>query len=385
MRANRYDLVIIGAGILGLAHAYYAARQGLKVAVIDRDAQANGASVRNFGFVTVTGQQRGDFHSLTRRTRDIWAEIAPQAGIPIHHHGLLVTAQRPEAMAVLQSLMMTEMGEGCTLMDAEAVRVHSPHLTPTQLEGGLWSPHEVRVDSRSAIHQLTRWLETAHQVDFHWSTSVLGVKTGQVTTSRGAFSSDYVIVCPGDDLATLYPDVFQRYQVTRCKLHMMRLANPGFSLPGAVMSDLSLVRYLGYAERPEAQALKTRLEREQGEHLKQGVHLIVVQNADGSLVVGDTHHYGDTPDPFAPTAYDDLVLEEFEAVFGRPAPAVLERWTGTYASSPKQQFFIEAVEDRVQMVVVTCGAGASSGFGIAERSLDHLLGHSHEALRVQAE
>ena len=53
-----FDLVIIGAGILGLAHALHAARRGLRVAVLDRDAQANGASIRNFGFVTVVRLQR---------------------------------------------------------------------------------------------------------------------------------------------------------------------------------------------------------------------------------------------------------------------------------------------------------------------------------------
>jgi glycine/D-amino acid oxidase-like deaminating enzyme len=55
-----FDIIIVGAGILGLAHALAAARRGLSVLVLDRDAQANGASVRNFGFVTVTGQQAGD-------------------------------------------------------------------------------------------------------------------------------------------------------------------------------------------------------------------------------------------------------------------------------------------------------------------------------------
>jgi glycine/D-amino acid oxidase-like deaminating enzyme len=55
----RYDLAIVGAGILGLAHALAAARQGRRVVVIDREARAIGASVRNFGFVTVTGQSAG--------------------------------------------------------------------------------------------------------------------------------------------------------------------------------------------------------------------------------------------------------------------------------------------------------------------------------------
>ena len=80
-----YDLAVIGAGVLGLAHALAAARRGKRVVVIDRDAQANGASIRNFGFVTVNGQQAGDCWALARRTREVWAEVAEAARIPILH------------------------------------------------------------------------------------------------------------------------------------------------------------------------------------------------------------------------------------------------------------------------------------------------------------
>ena len=58
-------------------------------------------------------------------------------------------------------------------------------------------------------------------------------------------------------------------------------------LGAAVMSDLGLVRYLGYAALPEAAALKVRLQAEQADALDNGVHLIVVQSADGSLVVNE--------------------------------------------------------------------------------------------------
>jgi len=53
---HRFDLAVVGAGIVGLAHALAAARRGLRVVVLDREAEAIGASLRNFGFVTVTGQ-----------------------------------------------------------------------------------------------------------------------------------------------------------------------------------------------------------------------------------------------------------------------------------------------------------------------------------------
>ena len=81
------------------------------------------------------------------------------------------------------------------------------------------------------------------------------------------------------------------------------------------MTDLSLVRYLGYSELPEAAPLLARLATNSPPISPGGVHLIAVQSADGTLVVGDTHVYGDTMDPFSDTTLDELVLDEFRAVF----------------------------------------------------------------------
>ncbi len=98
-RLHQFDLAIVGAGIAGLAHALAASRRGLRVVVIDRDAQANGASVRNFGFVTVSGQERGQVWRRAMRSRDIWLEVAGPAGIDIIQRGTVVVARRPEAIS----------------------------------------------------------------------------------------------------------------------------------------------------------------------------------------------------------------------------------------------------------------------------------------------
>jgi glycine/D-amino acid oxidase-like deaminating enzyme len=154
---------------------------------------------------------------------------------------------------------------------------------------------------------------------------------------------------------------------------MLRLADPGFRLPGALMSDLGLVRYLGYAELAPAAALKARLGLEQPHHLQHGVHLIVVQNADGSLIVGDSHEYAATPDPFSHEHVDALILEEFRAALGIEPPPIIERWTGTYASASDRQVLIGAPQAAVRIAIVTCGAGASTAFAIGEELIAGFL------------
>lgn len=369
-----FDLAVVGAGIVGLACALSAARRGKRVVVIDRDAQANGASVRNFGFITVTGQERGEMWRRASRTSEIWAEVAGEAGIPILHRGLLMTARRPESVAVLEAFLRTEMGADCLLLEAGEMTRRHPEISSSAVLAGLWSPHELRVESREAIPRLAAWLEDRHGVAFLRGTTAYAVETSRVATSRGPVEAEAIVVCPGDDLFGLFPDRIAAHGVTRCKLQMMRLADPGVRLHAAVMSDLGLVRYAGYAALPEAAALRARLEAEQGGHLANGVHLIVVQSADGSLVVGDSHHYAPTPDPFSHEAVDRLILDEFEEVFGRRAPAVTERWVGTYASAPDRTVLIDHPAPGVRLAMVTTGAGASTGFALGEEVIGSLWG-----------
>lgn len=374
---GRYDVAVVGAGIVGLACALAAARRGLSVIVIDRDAQANGASVRNFGFVTVTGQPRGRVWDRARRSRVVWDEVAGEADVPILQRGLWLPVRRPEAAAVLEAFMATEMGEGCRLMTAEAARARAPQIIGRQTVAALWSPHDLRVDSRMAIPRLAAWLSQRFGVCFLRQTAVQAIEPPRLVTGRGVIEVERIVVCPGDDLTGLFPDHLAEAGLTRCKLQMMRLASPGFDLPAPVMSDLGLIRYGGYANLPEAAALRVRLEAEQGAAIADGVHLIAVQDADGALVVGDSHHDAATPDPFAHEAVDRLILDEWRAATGRPAPPVLQRWTGVYARGPHADL-IARPHPRVRLALITAGNGASTGFAFGEEVISDLFEETSE-------
>ena len=183
------------------------------------------------------------------------------------------------------------------------------------------------------------------------------------------------LVCPGDDFTALRGDRLAQYGLTRCKLHIMRVRPDHLDqrLP-AIMSDLGMIRYLGYAELPAAKALQTKLKEEQGAHIEAGVHLIAVRSADDTLVVGDSHHYGATPDPFSPAAVDDLILDEFDHVFAGQRPKIVERWIGTYASAPDRLMLVDRPSDAMRIVLITSGTGASTSFAIAEEIFAELDG-----------
>ena len=93
------------------------------------------------------------------------------------------------------------------------------------------------------------------------------------------------------------------------------------------------------------------------------MHLIVVQSADGSLVVGDSHHYGAAPDPFAREEIDALILR---GIAPRPRESSRHRyWSDGSVRMPRHpidRYSSIRRSGRVRLAIVTCGAGMSSGF-----------------------
>lgn len=204
---------------------------------------------------------------------------------------------------------------------------------------------------------------------------VRGIEGRRLDTSAGPIEAGHVVVCPGDEPLALYPERIRELGIGRCRLHMLKVRpGNGARLPAAVMSDLSLVRYLGYAALPEAAALRPVLERTEAAKLREGIHLIVVQGADGDLVVGDSHHYEPSPAPFASSHVDDLILDELDEVLDLGTRTVVERWMGTYAHLPDRLVVVDAPEPHVRLVIVTSGTGASTAFALAEEVLSEIWG-----------
>lgn len=370
-----YDLVVIGAGVVGLAHAYHAVQAGLSVAVLERSTRAAGASVRNFGMLAIVAQQPGPELDSARRSLVHWQAIASQAGIAMRQAGCLFVARAPEEMSVLSECAASNAHAFTLMSQKDLAGVDAP-LRQGQLLGGLWSPDAWKLDQREAMAKMADWLERAHGVAFHFNTAVTGISSGQVETEHGLLDATHVVLCGGDAFETLYADAFRDAGVTRCQLQMLRTASqpPDCRVSPFVLGGLSITRYSVFKHCPSLPDLVAWQKLHQARYLEQGIHVIACQEDDGSITIGDSHSYGNDLPPERSAKIDQLILDELAEMIALPEPAIAERWLGHYAHLPGTSELILSPEPGVTAVTITNGQGMTHALTLAERVVGKILG-----------
>jgi FAD dependent oxidoreductase TIGR03364 len=369
LRSVRADLAVIGAGIVGLAHAVEAVRRGLSVVVIERDHRAVGASVRNFGHACITVQDgEGLGYALT--AREVWIGLAKHAGFWLGETGTVVVARADDEFAVLEELRQVRDGD-VVLLDARGVAARVGETPGTV--GGALLPLDLRLDPRTTAAALAAWL-VEQGVVFQWSTMAHVIEPGLVTTNRGEVHADRIVLAVGHDVDRHYPDLAAARAIRRCSLHMLRVAAPaGRVIEPALFTGSSLLRYPAFRACPSAARVRERLAGAQPELLGAGVNLMLTQMADGDLLIGDTHHYAGTPAPFRIEDLDRLLLQQTAALLGVQELRVRERWRGVYASAPQEEFLIARTAPGIRAVSITTGIGMTTALGLAPAVLDGLF------------
>ena len=365
------DVAVVGAGVVGLANAWAAARRGLSVAVFERSARAEGASVRNFGMVWPVGQPAGADSARALKSREYWLKLRDEAGLWASECGSLHLARRPDELAVIEEFTHTAPGAGiaCELVTADEACRASPAVKREGLLGALWSPSELCVDPRQAIALIPRYLAERYGVRFHFDTPVSRIEPGRLETATGEpVMFRRAVVCGGTDVKTLLPQAFADSGVVPCKLQMMRTAAQpgGWRMGPHLAGGLTLTHYPSFRDCPTLAALKTRLAEEMPEYVANGIHVMASQNGLGEVVIGDTHHYGDAITPFENPRLDSLVLDYLSEFAEFPAPEVAARWTGVYPKHPSRPHFVAEPFPGVHVVTALGGAGMTLAFGLTE-------------------
>ena len=365
------DVAVIGGGIVGMAHALAAARDGASVTLFERDERAVGASIRNFGLLWPIGQTAA-LRGRAMRAREIWLDVLKRSGAWYADAGSLHLVRRADEQAVVEEFLATTpeaVEDGARMLTAAEVAERSPVAVTEGLRGALLSPSEINVDPRTAIPAVARVLADDFDVDLRFGTAVRQVEPGRVDTTAGEWSAGRVVICSGNEFQTLYPEVFDASGIRRCKLQMMRTVRQpdGWELGPTLCAGLTLLHYGAFAHCASLAALRERCTAELPGHLADGVHVLVSQTADGEVTLGDSHHYGMTHDPFQHERIDREVLDYFASFATLPRMEIAERWHGIYPSLPSGATdLVVTPEPGVTVVNGLGGAGMTLSFGLAE-------------------
>lgn len=330
--------MVVGGGVLGTMHALAARRRGLEVVQLEREAEARGASARNFGLVWVSGRRPGAEMALALRARAMWAEIGaavPRVGFR-PAGSVTIAGDDPELQVLKEAAALPDAAaRGFELLDADGVRTVNPALRG-DFAGGLWCGADAIVEPRVAQQALRdylagpeapggpggyRWLpgREAAEIAPH------AVRDHTGTWHRG----DLVVLCTGATLTGLAgPHLagFGSPPVRRVRLQMMQTRPFAGRLTTAVADSDSLRYYPAY-DLPA----RTRLGPQEQIAARHRMQLLLVQRADGSLTIGDTHEYDE---PFAFDLDEDAYQHlrgRAEALLGTPLPPVQRRWAGVYS------------------------------------------------------
>jgi FAD dependent oxidoreductase TIGR03364 len=376
MATNTADVAIVGAGILGVAHAYALARRGRSVVVFERSPQAAGASIRNFGMIWPIGQPAGRMHAMALRSRDLWVEVLTAARLPHFPTGSLHVVYRADEAAVAREFceVAPTLGYACEWLNTAGVLARTQAVQPAGLLGAIWSPTEITVDPRVALAQLPGYLTERFGVQFRFGVAVKSIDLPIVEAGGQKWQVDSAIVCTGHDFETLYPEMFRASGVTRSKLQMMR-THPqpdGWQLGPALAAGLTLRFYESFQVCRTLPALQQRIAAETPEYDRWGIHVLVSQTAGRELTIGDSHEYGAAIDPFDRAEIDDLILRYARGFLQAPALEIAQHWHGVYAKHPDKPFLRFSPAPNVHVVTATGGAGMTLSFGVAEDTVKEM-------------
>ncbi|MCX5378193.1 TIGR03364 family FAD-dependent oxidoreductase [Streptomyces sp. NBC_00091] len=369
-------VIVVGGGVVGTMHAWQAVQRGHEVVQIEREAEARGASLRNFGQIWVSGRAGGEELDTALRARELWERIGAEVpGLGFRAIGSLTPVRNAREHAVAEAAVARPdaAARGYKLITAAEAREINPALRGA-FEAALWCERDAAVEPRTAQLHLREALKASGRYTFVPGREVRDLAgPGAVRDDHGdVHRGDAVVLATGAWLSGLVRELAPELPVRRVRLQMMQTAPLGEPLTTSVADADSFRYYPAY----KSEALD-ELNAAQAQSPVAAAHkmqLLMVQRLDGGLTIGDTHEY---EHPFAFDTLEDPyehLTEVVESFLGRPLPKIRHRWAGVYAQCTDTTRVVhrQQVADGVWLVTGPGGRGMTCSPAIAETTANEL-------------
>ncbi|MEL6250711.1 MAG: TIGR03364 family FAD-dependent oxidoreductase [Bacteroidota bacterium] len=384
MPDKTYDLLIVGGGILGTFHAYHALEKGLSVALLEKDARPQGATVRNFGQIVPSGMD-AKWQRYGRRSLEIYKSIQAKFDITLRQNGSIYLASDEEELSLLHELseINLENNYESQIWDSKKCLNSYEGLRKDYCKGGLFFPEEVSLEPETAIHHILDYLVEQKSLNYFPLHAVNGVEiVGQkckLSTTQGlSFQALKVIICSGSEFQLLFPEIFRESDMEWVKLQMLKtFPQKQQIIPGSILTGLSIRRYEAFRECPSYIQIKSQEDPESFAR-KWGVHILFKQAKDGSVILGDSHEYADATeagslDYMLKEEVNRFIIEESKKIFDLETYEIAQSWYGIYTQCKTKDLFQYTIEDKIHIVTGIGGKGMTGSAGFAEENINAVL------------
>jgi glycine/D-amino acid oxidase-like deaminating enzyme len=335
-------LVIVGGGILGASLAYYLARRGARVTLLEKDAPASGATGRSFAWINADfSKQPLHYHQLNRLSLMSYRILEQQLpGLPVQWGGCLqwyLDAPRADGLR-RQVRQQQEWGYNVRLVGEQEFHDLESQFQPGKFQVASFAEQEGFIDPVATTALLLKGAQAAGAEIIH-PCEVIGfdLESGRVRTVKttlGPFPADFLILAAGVDTPSL---------ASLADVHIPLVPAPGLLVHAKPMPQLLHRVVVG----PDA-------------HLK--------QYHDGRMVIGDdfgppktsvheylNRHPLDFPTEAIRALHQQRILKQASQYLPQVADAPVEKVTLGWRPMPKDGFPIVGATSRCPnlYVVVT--------------------------------
>ncbi|WP_438425546.1 TIGR03364 family FAD-dependent oxidoreductase [Aquimarina macrocephali] len=376
---KKYDLIVIGGGVLGTFHAYHALQNGLQVALLEKNKIPQGATTQNFGQVVPSGMNT-KWQTYGRESLKIYKEIQQQFDITLRENGSVYLASNPEEVQLIEELHQINKNNqyASVVLTKEECLKKYPGLRSDYIQAGLFFPEEVTVEAREMIHRLQDFMVKHMNLTYFTNQNVISCEetnTGVrvISSSKEIFEAEKVIICNGNEFKNLYPKLFNESDLEVTKLQMLQTKPQSrYQLPGNILTGWSIRRYEAFTECGSFAEVKSQ-EDPDSLQKKWGIHMLFKQAPDGSVIIGDSHTYADAKH-IEDLGYDldmnidDFMITEAQKIIDLPTYDIQHRWYGMYSQCKTKDIFQKTIGSNIHIITGIGGKGMTGSAGFAKEN-----------------
>ena len=312
MSAEKYDVVIVGAGIVGAACALECARQKMRVAVVDHDVIGGGATAAGMGHIVVMDDSEAQF-ALTRYSQQLWQQLRPELPDDVEYTqcGTIWVAADDEEMAEVhrKASYYQRRGVPVQILSAEDLARLEPNLRKG-MAGGLLVTEDGVLYPPCAARFLTEQAQALGAM-VQLGAPVAEIGNGRVRRADGSELSAGVIVNAAGAWA---PELTRGISVKKRKGHLVITDR----YPGFVQHQLVELGYLTSAHSVSSDS----------------VAFNVQPRRTGQVLIGSSRQYGAEHKEVDHEILGRMLQRAQEYMPRLSQTSAIRVWTGFRAATP---------------------------------------------------